>query len=222
MRARVLSLQVGRAAELPWGDSTVRSGIVKTPVAGPRALAELGFAGDEQADLAVHGGPDKAVCCYAREHMPGWEVTLGAELPFGAFGENVSLAGLTEADVTIGATGTLGSARVQVSQPRGPCFKLAARWRRRALPALMARGGISGWYLRVLEPGTVAAGDELLLSEPGSEVTVADVMRVTYTDRANTAEIDRVLAVPELARQWREALERLAARQALPIREFGA
>jgi MOSC domain-containing protein YiiM len=221
MLARVVSLQVGRAADLPWGDGTVRSGIVKTPVDGALPLGPEGFDGDEQADLTVHGGPDKAVCCYPREHVPLWEEQLGAEIPFGAFGENLSLEGLVEADVNVGDTGALGTAVVQVSQPRGPCFKLAARWRKRALPALMARGGISGWYLRVLEPGVVRAGDELALTERRSEVSIADVMRVTYTDRSDLPEIGRVLEVPELAQQWRWALEAIARRGGEPVREFG-
>lgn len=221
MSARVVSLQVGRAADLPWGDRTVRSGIVKTPVDAPLALGVDGFAGDEQADLTVHGGPDKAVCCYAREHAPVWAERLGTEIPFGAFGENLTLEGLVEPDVNIGDSGTLGTARVQVSQPRGPCFKLAARWRRRALPALMAREGISGWYLRVLEPGEVRAGDTLAFDERRSGVSVADVMRVTYTDRSDLDEIRRILGVPELAAQWRRALEAVARRGAPSAEDFG-
>lgn len=222
MLARVVSLQVGRAADLPWGDRTVRSGIVKTPVDGALTLGPEGFEGDEQADLSVHGGPDKAACCYPLEHVPVWEERLGAELPFGAFGENLSLEGLVEPDVNIGDTGSLGTAVVQVTQPRGPCFKLAARWKKRALPALMAREGRSGWYLRVLEPGVVRAGDELALTERRSDVSVSDVMRVTYTDRSDIAEIVRIMGVPELALQWRQALEGLARRGGLPVREFGS
>ena len=212
---------MGRAAPLAWRGGTVSSGIVKHAVDGAWELGLEGFPGDEQADLTVHGGPDKAVCAYAVEHRAGWEELLGVTLPSGAFGENLTLAGLGEDAVHIGDVLTVGGARVQVSQPRGPCYKLAARWGRKDLPALMARGGRSGYYFRVLEPGAVRAGDELVLRERSSDVSVADVMRVTYRDRRDSSGLEAVLAVPELAQQWRDPLLVLARRALLPLRDFG-
>jgi MOSC domain-containing protein YiiM len=179
--ARVLSVQVGRVGTVPWRGKRVRSAIDKTPVEGPVALGPLGFEGDEQADRKLHGGPDKAVCCYPSEHLPRWaELLERRALPHGAFGENLTLAGLVEHDVNIGDTYAVGSAIVQVSQPRGPCFKLAARWGRRALVRDMAAELRAGFYLRVLTPGAVAAGDALQLVERVSDVSVADVLRITY------------------------------------------
>jgi MOSC domain-containing protein YiiM len=216
----ILSLNVGRAGTLPWRGRRVKSAIDKAPVEGRVALGAHGFAGDEQADLRVHGGPDKAVCCYPSEHFPRWATLLERPaMPPGAFGENLTLAGLTEVGVHIGDTYTLGDAVVQVSQPRGPCFKLAARWRKTTLTREMARDMVAGFYLRVLAPGTVAAGDRMALTERVSDITVAEVLRVTYRDRHDPAALDRVVAVAELAEQWRGALAKLLERDALPLRD---
>lgn len=179
-----------------------------------------GFDGDQQADLSVHGGPDKAACGYPVEHVPEWESWLEAALPRGAFGENLTVSGITEPDVYVGDVYALGGATVQVSQPRGPCFKLAARWGRKEMPARMARAGASGWYFRVLAEGAVQAGDELRLTERTSDVSIAEVMRVTYRDRHAPAAIAAVLAVPELAAQWRNVLELLERRAELPVTDF--
>jgi MOSC domain-containing protein YiiM len=211
---RLVSLQVGRPALLAWNGRIVETAIVKQAVDGPLHLAGDGFEGDEQADLTVHGGPDKAACAYPVEHLPRWSHELGRDLPRGAFGENLSVAGLLEEDVHIGDVFTLGGALVQVSQPRGPCYKIAARWGPKTLPDRMAKAGISGFYFRVLEEGAVRAGDELRLAERGSAVSVAEVMRVTYRDRRDEEGLLRVAAVPELAGQWRAGIERLLARVA--------
>jgi MOSC domain-containing protein YiiM len=217
---RVLTVQVGRPSDVRWRGRKVPSSIVKSGVDGRIALRVDNLDGDEQADLTVHGGPDKAVCCYPSEHLPFWAAFLErAELPHGAFGENLTLSGLTEDAVHIGDTYTVGTATVQVSQPRGPCFKLAARWNARTLPAEMARGLKSGFYFRVLEPGDVGAGDGLELVDRVSDVTVAEVMRVTYRDRHDPPALAAVVAVPELAEQWRSALATLVQRNALPVRD---
>jgi MOSC domain-containing protein YiiM len=218
--ARVLSLNVGRAGTVPWRGRAVASAIDKRPVAGRLALSATGLEGDEQADLRVHGGPDKAVCCYPSEHFPRWAALLGRDaMPPGAFGENLTLAGVTEPDVHIGDICTLGDAVVQVSQPRGPCFKLAARWGAKALTREMAYDMVAGFYLRVLQPGAVGAGDVLELTERRSAVSVAEVLRVTYRDRHDPQALERVVAVEELADQWRTSLARLLAHDALPLRD---
>jgi MOSC domain-containing protein YiiM len=209
---RVRSLLVGRAAPLRWQGRLVPSGIVKHPVDEPLHLGFEGLTGDEQADRSVHGGVDKPVCAYPIEHLPWWGRALGTEVPPGAFGENLSLAGLTEDRVCIGDTFTLGETTVQVNQPRGPCYKIAARWGHKRLPDLMAKAGISGFYLRVLEEGHVQPGDELRLADRRSDVTVAEVMRVTYTDRRDWEAIAKVAAVPELSPRWRASLETMLKR----------
>jgi MOSC domain-containing protein YiiM len=206
LRGEILSVQVGQPGTVPWRGKRVRTAIAKDPVAGPVVIGPEGLAGDAQADLRLHGGPDKAACVYCDEHVRRWSEWLERELPPGAFGENLRVRGLVEADVHIGDVLLAGTATVQVCQPRGPCFKLSARWGR-GLPARMAREAISGYYLRVLDPGEVTAGDRVDLVERRSDVSVAEVMRVTYVDRDDAAALARVLAVPELAEQWRRALE---------------
>ena len=221
MTGRVVSLQVGAPGTLPWRGKQVRSAIFKAPVDGPVTLTPTGFEGDVQADLRYHGGPDKAVCCYPVEHRADWEAFVEQPLPHGAFGENLSTEGLLEADLHVGDVLRAGTATVQVSQPRGPCFKLAARWGKRTLPGRMAKEMRSGWYLRVLRAGKVQAGDELRLVERVSDVAIAEVMRVTYVDKKDSAAIRRVLDVPELADAWRRDLETLARRNELPVSDFG-
>lgn len=222
---RVLSLQVGRPGKLPWRGNQVSTAIDKRPVAdGVRlALSTTGFDGDEQADLRVHGGPDKAVCCYPSEHFPMWAELLGREegMPFGAFGENLTLEGALETDVRIGDTYRLGQdgVVVQVSQPRGPCFKLAARWGTPRVTRIMAKDMIAGFYFRVLETGTVGAGDTVELVNRTSDVTVSEVLRVTYRDRHDPAALARVVAVPELAEQWRSSLAKLLEHDMLPLKD---
>ena len=206
MVGRVVSLQVGTPGTLPWRGKQVRTAIFKEPVAGPVTLTPSGFEGDVQADRRYHGGPDKAVCCYPLEHRPDWEALVGQPLPHGAFGENLATEGLLEAGVHVGDVLSVGTATVQVSQPRGPCFKLGARWGKRSLPARMAKELRSGWYLRVLRAGVVQAGDELRLTERLGDVSIAEVMRVTYVDKDDVPALRRVLAVPELAEAWRESL----------------
>jgi MOSC domain-containing protein YiiM len=207
----VETLLIGRPKPLPWRDRVIRTSIggrVETTERVP--LGETGFKGDRVGDSRVHGGPHKAVCVYPVEHRPFWEQELGTALPPGAFGENLCLRGVLEDEAFVGDVLRLGSSLVQVAQPRGPCFKLAARWGRKELPALMATRGISGWYFRVLETGDVGVGDTLELVERRSEVSIAEVMRVTYRDRKDAEAIARVLAVPELAEAWRRQLRKLA------------
>lgn len=207
LSGRVVSLQVGQESTVPFRGRDVRTGIFKTPVAGRVALGSESLEGDVQVDRRYHGGPDKAVCVHPTEHWPAWEELVGEPLPYGAFGENLSTAGLLETTVHVGDVFALGTCVVQVSQPRGPCFKLAARWRRRRLPAAMAREGRSGWYFRVLREGEVQSGDELRLTERVSAVTIAEVMRVTFVDRKDAEGRARVTSVPELAGEWRDAMD---------------
>jgi MOSC domain-containing protein YiiM len=204
---RLVSVNVGRPAQIAARRGRpLMSAIRKAPVDGRVRVEGVNLAGDDQADRRVHGGPDKAVCCYPSEHLPEWSALLGRELPHGAFGENLTLRGLTERHVHIGDTYTLGTAVVQVSQPRGPCFKIAARWGARMLPNDLAQGLKAGFYLRVIEPGDVGAGDLMTLVDRVSAVTVAEVLRVSYRDRQDLAALRAVLAVPELAAQWRDGL----------------
>ncbi len=242
--ARVLSVQVGlprtlgRAGADDPMDRPWTTGYYKAPVAGPVWVGRTNLAGDGQADLVHHGGPDKAVLAYAAAHYPDWRAELadalarlgpeiGPEvrpevapeaLPFGGFGETLTVERWTEADVCIGDVHALGGALLQVAQPRGPCWKIARRWRVRDLPARVQRTGRTGWYYRVLREGHVEAGQELrLLDRPHPEWTAAVVNAVRYERKEDTPE-DRAItlalaACPALAASLRETLTRRATRR---------
>jgi len=205
---RVLSVNVGRAMEVVRGGETYRTAIGKRPVSGPVRLSELGFDGDEQADTENHGGPDKAVCVYSHAHYPYWERELGMTLPFGAFGENVTVADLREEDVRIGDVFRLGSALVQISQPRRPCYKLGDRFGRSDLPLLVERTGYTGFYMRVLEEGIVAPEDMMRLERRGrSGITVAFAGEVLFRRREDADAIRTLLEAEALAESVRRSLE---------------
>ena len=158
--ASLLSIQVGRIA--PLGPDAIPSGFVKHRVEGPVAVTPLGLAGDEQADLSVHGGPDKAVYAYAAAHYPAWIDDFPehrAAFVAGGVGENLTISVLSEAELCVGDVHRIGSATLQICQPRQPCFKFALRFGDTRLPKAMVRNGRAGWYYRVLETGTIEAGD---------------------------------------------------------------
>ena len=209
MTPRVVSLNVGQAETRDDGRAW-RSAIWKRPSAEPLALGLEGLAGDQQANRTVHGGPDKAVCVYSADHTPWWRDTLGAaDWGPGAVGENFTVEGQAEDVVCVGDVYEVGTALVQVSQPRSPCRTLARRWRRPDLPKRVVQSGKSGWYLRVLREGRVAAGDALVLVErPHPEWTIDRVNRVSYGLDPDVDPDDApVLAsVAALAASWRESL----------------
>lgn len=190
----------------------VWSGIAKQPVA-PDAelwLSLLNLAGDGQADLTVHGGPDKAVYAYPSEHLPLWSAELDTELGPAPFGENLSTLGVSEADVCIGDLWSWGDAILEVCQPRWPCFKLALHRERADIQQRMRRTGRTGWYLRVLEPGAVRVGGEITVER-------RDAAGLSITD-AHVAMGDRHLERPELVRAL-AAHERLADEWRDPLRQ---
>ncbi|QDU98231.1 MOSC domain-containing protein [Lignipirellula cremea] len=223
--AMLVSLQVGLPQELTWKPSgSDRStpwttGFHKTPTDQPLWLARENLAGDGQADLVHHGGPHKAVCVYPADHYPYWETTLDRDLPHGAFGENFTLAGLTETQICIGDTWAIGSALLQVSQPRQPCFKLARRWNVKDLAHQVQQNGRTGWYFRVLVEGEVAAGMRLALQErPHPEWTVALANQIMHHDPKNAQAAAGLAAVPLLSPNWQESLLK-RVRQQTPVDE---
>lgn len=211
---RVRSVQVGLPQEFRSSETTGPTGrpwtsaIVKRSVTGPRRVGWTGLEGDGQADLEHHGGPDKAVLAYAETHYPEWRAELPeTEFPAGAFGENLTLEGLSEDTVAIGDEWSNGSVRFQVSQPRQPCWKLA---RRLGVPDMVARvqdSLRSGWYLRVLQEGVVEEGDELsLLARPHPAWTVAEASRVMYGVRTDPTAALELAGLPELSASWARTL----------------
>jgi MOSC domain-containing protein YiiM len=197
------------------GGERVYSAIAKRPVALGTALW-LSFgnlAGDAQADLSVHGGPDKAVYAYPSEHLAAWSAELDETLGSAAFGENLSIAGALEPDAGIGDVWRWGDALLQVCQPRWPCFKLALHRGRSDIQARMRANGRTGWYLRVLQPGEVAAGDPIeVVEQDPARLTIADA-HVAMSDRrlARRDLVQRLADHAALAAEWRQPLiDRLA------------
>jgi MOSC domain-containing protein YiiM len=187
----------------PW-----TSAIFKDPVAGPLWLGSTNLDGDRQADLKAHGGPDKAVNVYAVEHYGRWRAELGIDdLPYGAFGENFTTEGLLESDVCIGDVYEVGDATVQVSQPRGPCWKIARRWGVPDLADRVRAAGLTGWYLRVLAEGRVAPGVAIrLVDRPCPEWTIARANAALLGTPPDPETVRALAACPYLSKAWQKSL----------------
>jgi MOSC domain-containing protein YiiM len=183
----------------------IRSGIVKRPVTAANIyLDTLNLDGDRQADLTVHGGRDKAVYAYPSEHLPLWNDELGTDFEPGTFGENLATAGWLEDDVRIGDIWAWGAARLQVSQPRSPCYKLATVTGRPDLLKHLARTGRTGWYLRVLQPATVpVAGPIKVIERDPAGISVLFAHRASLPGALDRAEVEAVAQVGALAADWR-------------------
>jgi MOSC domain-containing protein YiiM len=203
MTATLLSVQTGRVAAL--GPEEVPSGIVKHGRAGAIPVGPLGLEGDEQADLEVHGGPEKAVYAYAADHFASWMTRFPAlAITNGAMGENLTIAGLMETDICVGDVHRIGTALLQVCQPRQPCFKFNLLHHDAPVSAAMIRSQQSGWYYRVLAPGTLAAGDTVILEQrPNPDFPFSRLVDIVYRKRGERADLIRMSEMEGLASQWR-------------------
>lgn len=203
------ALLTGRA--LPFTRPGSRSGIAKAPRQEALAVTTLGLAGDEQGDLRVHGGVEKAIHHYPREHYAAWLAELG-EHPLlmqpGAFGENFSTTGWTEDDVCLGDLIRAGSALLQVSQGRMPCWKLSDRFGVANLALRVQQSGRTGWYYRVLQEGVVGVGDRLQVVERTHvDWSLSRLSAVLFDKRVEPELLRECLALP-LVPSWRRTLER--------------
>jgi MOSC domain-containing protein YiiM len=217
MKTSLISVNVGLPRTVQWRNQPVTTGIFKSPVEGPVALRRHNLDGDEQADLSVHGGPTKAVYVYSTQHYDYWRNELpDVELDWGHFGENLSVEGMDEASIHIGDEFSVGTARLVVTEPRMPCFKLGVRFGRADMPKRFLQSGRSGFYFGVVQEGEVEAGDTLeRLSTHPDGLTVADVTSLYSTDRENVALLKKAIAVTALPESWtgffEHQLERLGA-----------
>ena len=211
---KIVSINVGLPREVAWRGSNVTTGIYKQPIdininGGRVALRTLNLDGDRQADLTVHGGPNKAVYCYPREHYDYWKRELpGRELPVAVFGENFTTDGLLENSVHLGDRFSVGSAEVVVTQPRLPCYKLGVRFQSEEMVKRFLASGRSGFYLAVTREGEVGAGDEIaVLARDPNAVSIAEINRLYNADRYSDADVDllqRALRVAALPGGWKE------------------
>jgi MOSC domain-containing protein YiiM len=201
---RVVSVNVGLPKTVQWRDQTVTTGIFKSPVDGPVALREHNLDGDRQADLSVHGGPTKAVYVYSAQHYTYWRQELpDVELGWGHFGENFTVDGMDEQSINIGDEFTVGTARVVVTEPRMPCFKLSIRFGRTDIVKRFLQSQRSGFYVGVVEEGQVQAGDAFELSSKHPDgLSVADVTSLYTTQRGNVALLRKAIAVTALPDSW--------------------
>jgi MOSC domain-containing protein YiiM len=202
---RVVSVNVGLPREVIWKGKTVTTGIFKEPVRGRVALDALNFAGDRQADLRVHGGPDKAVYVYPVEHYDYWRGELpSVELPFGAFGENLTVEGLLENEVNIGDRFRIGTAELVVRQPRLPCYKLAVKFQRDDIIKRFLDSRRTGFYFAVTREGELGAGDQIeMLSRDQNGVTVPEIVRLYLNGDEDPDGLARAANVDALPDNWK-------------------
>jgi len=195
-------------------DKSWTTGFFKLPIKGPVFAGTTNLVGDGQADLINHGGSDKAVLAYSADHYPKWRDELHLPgMAYGAFGENLTIVGLSEESVCIGDIFSIGKVTFEVSQPRQPCWKLARRWRLHELPGLVVRNGRSGWYLRVLEQGWIEAQSRVVLIErPNPEWSIARANEILHHRKMDLARSLELAAVPRLADTWAEELRERAER----------
>ncbi|MGA9032437.1 MAG: MOSC domain-containing protein [Sulfuricaulis sp.] len=205
----LISINVGFPREIIHGGRAVSTGIFKVPVAGPVWLGRLSLVGDGQADLRVHGGADKAVYVYPFEHYAFWAGELGRnDFSHGQFGENFTTEGLLEDEVSIGDVFRIGVARVQVTQPRTPCFKLGIRMGDENFPTRFVTANRTGFYLRVLEEGMVKAGDTIDRVERAIDsMSVCDMFHLRHVG-GTRAEYEHAARLPGLSPSWCAAFEK--------------
>ena len=210
---RVASIHVGQVA--PLGPNGVPSGFVKSLFERPAQITPLGIIGDQQADLSVHGGLDKAVYAYPAEHYQLWRLEYPQHaklLSPGGFGENLCIEGMRESDLCIGDIHRIGSAYLQVCQPREPCFKLALRFRDKMMPKAMVFSGRHGWYYRVLEVGQIEPGAIVQLeARPNPDFAFTRLVGFISHGKPSVLELERLQDMPGLATGWKAwARERLS------------
>jgi MOSC domain-containing protein YiiM len=215
---KILSVNVAYPREVLFNGQIVRTGIFKEPINGESriSLRRLNLDGDRQADLTVHGGPDKAVYAYPSEHYGYWRQQLPyTNLSYGMFGENFTTEGLLEQEVNIGDQFRIGSARIVATQPRMPCYKLGVKFGRMDIIRQFLASGRPGIYFKVSQEGQVGSGDEIeLVSRDKNNVTVQDIVRLYVDDKQDTVTMQRATRVKALAKGWkdhfRQQIEQLA------------
>jgi MOSC domain-containing protein YiiM len=205
-RPKLVSIQVGIPRMVQVEGEEITTAIFKAPVNKRIPLHWLNLEGDKQADLSVHGGQDKTVYVYPSEHYSFWKKELpGVDLPWGAFGENFTTAGLLEDAVYLGDRFTIGTAEVVVTQPRIPCFKLNLKFNRDDMAKRFLASRRSGFYLRVLREGEVAPGDKVVrIHQDENRVSISGAMRLYLHDPNSNELLHRALQVEYLSASWRE------------------
>jgi MOSC domain-containing protein YiiM len=200
-------VNVGSPRQFEYRGKLVTSSIWKIPVEGPVRARGVNLEGDDQADREVHGGPDKAVYAYAIEDVRWWEEKLGRPLELSAFGENLTTSGIDVSEAVVGERWGIGTAILEVSQPRSPCWKLGVKMEDPGFPKKFTKAERPGAYLRIVREGLLAPGDRIeVVERPAHGVRVGDVFRIFTRERRKAPLL---LSVPELSQAWKEWARRI-------------
>jgi MOSC domain-containing protein YiiM len=204
----VLSIHVGRPRQVNWRRRSFRTSILKSPVNGPIGVKRLNLEGDEQDDLSVHGGPDKAVYLFPSEHYEFWRAKLERhDLTWGSFGENLTTVGLDDREMAVGDQLRIGSALFEVRQPRTPCYKLAFKFDRPDIIKMFARAGRAGVYLSVLQEGVIQAGDEIVVHPTANpRITIAQLLGLLREPTVDLDLVRRAIECEALPEPWKISL----------------
>ena len=203
---KILSINVGLPREVEWKGKTVLTGIFKTSVKGPLKVEQYNISGDRQADLKNHGGENKAVYLYPFEHYAYWKERLSVEdLPYGAFGENLTTSGILETELNIGDHLKAGTCELAVVQPRIPCYKLGIRFNDTTMTAKFYESRRFGIYLKIIKEGKIAPGDVIeIISRDANGITVADVINAYVDRKVNEDFLFRVSRLNTLPERWKD------------------
>jgi len=202
---KILSVNVGLPRAVTWQGKVVTTGIFKDPVKTPVTVRTLNLDGDQQADLTVHGGVDKAVYAYPSEHYGYWRAELrGVDLRWGMFGENFTTEGLLEENVYIGDRFRIGETELMVTEPRMPCYKLGIKFGRADIVKRFLASRRTGFYFAVAREGLVSAGDAIeLIGREQKEISVADITRIYAFEKDDLTGLRRVVKVESLPENWK-------------------
>src|SRR5262247_2523101 len=221
MMARLLSVNVGLPRDIEWKGRTVHTGIWKNPVPGRCRVGRLKLDGDDQGDLAGHGGEQRAVFVYQIESYRHWQVQLKrTDFVYGQFSDNFTIKGLADDVVCIGDRYRIGSALFEVTQPRVTCYRVGIRMNEPRMPALLTSSGRPGFYFRVLQEGEVGADDEIVkVGEAKERMTVVEINALLYSPRHPGDQLERALRIEALSPGWRSSFEALLHSQATAVRD---
>ncbi|QDU54176.1 MOSC domain-containing protein [Aeoliella mucimassa] len=208
---QLLSVNVGRPRLVQYNGQTISTAIYKEPVTGEVEVDEMGLVPDDQADKRVHGGADKAVYAYTEPSYAWWRTQLSDHpLPPGTFGENLTIDGLTDAQVQIGDQFRIGTVLLEVTQPRQPCSKLGVKMKSPAFIKQFHQAELPGFYLRVLEPGRLAVGQAVeRVMQAEHSMNIPDIYRLLHAKSVDRNELQRAAELPALSAAWRSDFEKL-------------
>ncbi|KAB8129350.1 MOSC domain-containing protein [Gracilibacillus oryzae] len=205
----VISLNVGKPQTYKFGEQILHTGFVKKPAKDACFLTKTGFKEDGQADLKNHGGEEKALLMYSEDHYPYWKNLYKQNFTYPAFGENITVKGLTEKELYIGDVFKIGEAVIQVAQPRQPCYKIAVYHQLKDITAVVTNTGYSGYYFRVLQEGEVSNSDKLeKIEESYVKVTPFDIFECLFHDRENRDRMEEYRSIPALSANVKNTLSK--------------